>query len=110
LTPIAERGRAGIEDLVRPGHPHQPVAEVAAAVADAHQLGAFAERVRGFSVELPDLHLNLLLVQQLLTGEAVHTGHQFAKIAGDHEIGTRSMNALTGGAVPCRAGSSAAAL
>jgi hypothetical protein len=73
---------------VRPGHPHQPVAEVATAIADAHHLGVCAERVRGFSVALPDLRLNLLVVPQRLTGEAVHTGHQFAKIAGDHEIGT----------------------
>ncbi len=78
----------GVQDAVRPHGAEEPVAEEAAAVADADDLRVLGVGVLDFRVAFHDLPVELPVIEQRLFREAVHSADQAGQGVGDDEVGT----------------------
>jgi hypothetical protein len=72
---------------VRRGGPGQPVAAVAAGVADRHHLQVLGERVVHFPVTRDDLPLQVGEVDERFCSQLVHALDELGQRPGHHEVG-----------------------
>jgi hypothetical protein len=82
-----QRAGRGVEQPVRPGHPHEPVAYVGACSAHRDKLAVLAEPIHGFPVARHRLGLDDGGVEARLSpGDLVHPVDQAAQTAPGHEV------------------------
>src|SRR5690606_36299765 len=75
-----------IEQLVRLGHPRQPIPDIIPRDADGGDLQILGEGIVDLPVPRPDLPFDFLRIQQILPRQPVHAFHQFRQGAGDDKI------------------------
>ncbi len=82
-----QRARRRVEDAVRGGDPAEAVADVAAGVADALDLGVLGVGVGQLEVAGLDLAPDGSGVQERLVGEPVHPVDELLQVRRRHEVG-----------------------
>ncbi|MNS75158.1 hypothetical protein D3C72_1086620 [compost metagenome] len=81
-----QRPGLGVQQSVRRRRPRQLIAEVAAAVVDAHGLEILGVGIVHLGVAVLDLLTDESRVQQGPFGQGVHPGHQGLQIVGEDEV------------------------
>ena len=77
----------GIENPVRLGGADQPVADIAARVADVHHLRVLDVGIFDLAVARLDLGLEMSELQQIVADQRVHPADEIGEVVAHDEIG-----------------------